>query len=185
MAWKGESRRHSLARKGVRTAKGCPQKKMVARGNEDDDRREYINRQVAEFQRDFCPYGYLDIEQALLHLEAYGHGIGYLFEALEEFVESTGTDRNDVDITWIAYDSILQEIRQKIDSEIGFDIMNDADYYAYGNYMATSYDWSSEDQEALKSAIKNADMESKHNLLSDDDVVTWLSEVDIDIKELS
>ena len=31
MGWKGESRRHSLARKGIKTAKGCPSK---AKGNE-------------------------------------------------------------------------------------------------------------------------------------------------------
>ena len=188
MAWKGESRRHSLARKGIKTnidkERRIDVSNFVARGN-DDEHREYIRREVAEFQREFCPYGYLDIEQAILHAEEYGFNARDLQEWLDDFVSETGIDRNDVDITALAYENILQHIRNKIDSEIGFDIMNDADFYTAGNYMATTYDWSSGDQEALIEAIKDADPESRHDLLSDDDIVTWLSEVDIDIKELN
>ena len=188
MGWKGESRRHSLSRKGIKTnidkTKRLSVGNFVARGSRTpDEHKEYIQREIKDFQRDFCPYGYLDIEQAILHLDAYGKNSTDLQEMLDEFVEGTGIDRNDVDITAIAYDGILQEIRNEIDSEIGFDIMNDAGYYTYGNYMATSYDHSSGDEESLVEAIKDADVDSRNNLLSNDNVVTWLGEVDIDVKQ--
>ncbi|MCK4545414.1 hypothetical protein KAU43_07735 [candidate division WOR-3 bacterium] len=188
MGWKGESRRHSLSRKGIKTNINRNQRlavnNFVARGSQTpEEREEYIRREIRDFQSGYCPYGYLDIQQAILHLDDYGKNSTDLQEMLDEYVEGTGSDRNDVDITAIAYDGILQEIRNEIDSEISFDIMNDAGYYTAGNFMATSYDYSQADQDALIEAIKDADVDSRNNLLSDANVETWLGEVDIDVKQ--
>ena len=181
VGWRRESHRHRMAGMGIKTS---PSKVKMNKMKASGERDEYIDREVKNFQRDFCPYGYLDIQQAILHFDAYGKNSEDLIEAVEEFVNNTETDRGGIDITWLAYEEILQDIRNKIDSRINFDIMNDAEFYTYGNYMATSYDYSEDDIDSLKKAIRNADKKSRNDLLSDEDIVTWLSEVDIDIKEL-
>ena len=182
--WHGEPKRHMMSRYGYKTV--LPDGRRLHMGNfvaSGEFDKEYIEREIKNFQRDFCPYGYLDIQQAILHMDAYGKNSEDLIEALNEFVNDTGMDRNDIDITALAYDEILQDIRNEIDSEIDFDIQNDADFYTAGNYMATTYDWSRNDIENLTNAIKSADKKSRDNLLSNDNIRTWLFEVDIDINE--
>ena len=181
--WHGQSRRHSLARKGIKTANVPLRQQLVARGMNEEQYREYIRREIEDFQRSYCPYGYLDIEQAILHADAYGYKSTDLQEWLDQFFDDVGMDRNDVDITALAYEEVLQIVRGIIDNEIGFDIMNDGDFYTYGNYMASSYDYSQEGYDALIDAIKNADPESREELLSNDKVTQWLYEVDINVKE--
>jgi len=141
---------------------------------EEHDRQ--IKYMIENFQAECCPYGYMDIQAAMEIFKDFNKTSCDLIEAIDEYIYSCEGDRNALDITALAYDTILQEIRNKIDTLIGFDLMNDANFYAYGNYMCSSFDYSTDDIELLTKAIKEASPEARTELLNDNDVLTWLDQ---------
>ena len=145
--------------------------------------KELENR-IRTFQMDMCPFGYRDISAGLNILRDFGMDNNDLLERLEDWIEECGVKVNDVDITYLAYDMILQEVRNTIDSTIDFDIQNDVYFEIYGNFMCTEFTYSEEDKEALVKAIKEADVNDRDELLIDKNVITWLEYIEIDVKDL-
>ena len=142
---------------------------------------ENLEREIGEFREAFCPYGYLDIKMAVEAALASGYDGNWAFEQIERFSEECCTKIADIDPCYVVMDAIIQEARNEIDRLTGFDIMNDASFEVYGNYMCSGYDWKSEDIGALKEVLKEYEISSGD--LSDA-AIYWLGMVEVDLGEL-
>lgn len=109
-------------------------------GVEDEDLKRKIAEGITSFQSMCCPFGYLDVEMAISCFQEIGLTADDLFEALEEYMDSTDIKMKDCDIGYIAKDHILQMIRNDIIEILDFDICNDSNYYTYANYMDSQWD---------------------------------------------
>ena len=153
--------------------------------------KEEIEKQVNSFIANLNPFGWLDIKAAIeiLRNMNYINPDDVLTEALENWKDSTGiNDNSKIDITYLAYDWINQEVRNLISQYLNFDIQNDADFEVHGNYMCSSFDFSDEDKEKLIQVLKKEYKEDKDNLdncLSDENgkVGLWLEYNGIDFLE--
>jgi len=113
---------------------------------------EQLNNEVETFCSNVVPFGYRDIEAGIKILDEMGYSnpSNVLVEALEHWQESTDIkDLNKIDITCLAYDWIIQEVRNLIDQYLGFDIQNDAYFEVHPNYMCSCFDFSEEDKQKL------------------------------------
>ena len=113
-----------------------------------------IVREYDNFCSALIPFGSLDIRTAVnVALEVEEDG-DWVAECVQEFIESTDSPFNSVDVVCCVYDAILQEARNEIDNLIDFDFCNDdAEIYTCGNYMATSYDWSDDAPTKIKDKL--------------------------------
>jgi hypothetical protein len=120
-------------------------------------------RIISDFQRNFCPFGYGDIERALEIVEesklSQGSLADYLFELVENYKNDYGyEDYTDIDPVAVVYDYILQTARGEIEEKTGFDLENDSiartSIYVAGNYLATNYDRSEDAVEELRELLK-------------------------------
>lgn len=149
---------------------------------EETERKE-IESNIRDFYSQVVSYGYLDIKRAIEVFLECGLNGDELGEAVLRFSEDTETPLKDIDVCYIAYDYILQESRNKLDSVLGFDFLNEGggtSIYVYGNYMCTSYD----DYEGLKRELKERFKSlSKDDIqeLREDKVLSWfLNEIDFE-----
>jgi len=147
--------------------------------------QERISREIADFNANILPYGYLDVKAGIEHFLRYDKTGDDLAEAVEQFSEDTNTPLKDIDVTYIAYDSVLQEARNEINDLIGFDICNDANFYTYGNYCCTSYDNSEQDKEKLIEAIAEAEQGKREELLNSEMIMKFLEDIDISQEDIS
>jgi hypothetical protein len=132
-------------------------KKKIVKENESKEsverkrviQEEVNQRMVDDFQIQFCPYGYSDIETALNVIEeseiSDTYPPDFLYEEIKRYKDETGTeDLTDIDPVALMYDLILQTARGEITEKTGFDLENDSiastSIYVAGNYLATSYD---------------------------------------------
>ncbi len=115
---------------------------------------EQINRNHDDFTNYLIPFGSADIRRAIeVALEVDEDG-DWVAKQVEEFTEDTGLNIKDCDPVGCVYDTILQEARNEIDNLTDFDFCNDgADVYTYGNFCATSYDWSDDAPEKIKDKL--------------------------------
>jgi len=142
-------------------------------------------QEIANFNANILPYGYLDVKAGINHFLRYGKTGYELAEAVEQFNEETNTPLKDVDVTYVAYDVVLQEIRNEISDLIGFDICNDANFYTYGNYCCSSYDYTEQDKEKLITAIAETTQEQREELLNSEKVSKFLDDVEISQEDIS
>jgi len=139
---------------------------------------ETIALRVKEFQESCCPFGYLDIKAAISFLGEYGYDADTLMEQVEEYTEQTDVKFNDVDICGVAYNYIMQNVREKIKNIIGFDIQNDAYFEVSSNYMCTSFDVGEEDKDKLAAAIKKAGQDKLKELVEDEEIKQFFEEIE-------
>jgi len=72
-----------------------------------------------------------------------------LFEIIDDFRENCGeSDFSKIDPVYSVLEYILQKARNRIEEVTGYDFMNDflgngTEVYTHGNYMCSSYDYSS------------------------------------------
>lgn len=102
-------------------------------------------------------WGYRDIEHAIEAYKEAGKDEIALADDVKAWAEDTGTKLDDVDVCYVAYDSLYQEARTDIERETGKDICNDAPYdgvSVYGNYMCTGLDAKEGDSRALIDLIE-------------------------------
>lgn len=150
-----------------------------------NEEKQQIEREIADFNANILSYGYSDIKAGVEHFLRYGK-TGYdLAEAVEQFCEDTATPLKDVDVAYVSYDVVLQEIRNEISDLISFDICNDANFYAYGNFCCSSYDYTEQDKEALISAIAEAEQETREEFLNNDKIKKFLEDVEISQEDIS
>lgn len=140
----------------------------------------YLNT-TSELQRYFCPFGYLDLERAC----AIGNIIWYseyqLFEVIDNFKEDLGfKDYENIDPVYCILEHILQMARNKIEELTGYDFIDNLSYgnveiYVHWNFMCSSYDYSEEAIEELRSKVKP----QLHRLLEDNLCKYFLNEISI------
>ena len=164
-----------------------------------EEAAKIIKNNEADFYREACAMGSLDVQEAILHFFDYGKNGCELAEALADYCDSIGIyDYSKIDITHVAYVTILQEVRNDILNIIGFDICNDADFYiagnvcngadfyTAGNYCATAYVFSDEDVIKLQKALKESGKTKIEKLLSIANVKKFLcEEIPIDTRSLT
>ncbi|WP_316799706.1 hypothetical protein [Pedobacter frigidisoli] len=110
---------------------------------------DHHDSEVLNFKEAFCPFGYLDINMAVIQALAAGFDGAWAFDQVEIFCDECGAKMKDVDPCFIVMDSIFQHARNEIDEISGFDICNDADFFVYGNFMCSSFEGTDEDKEKL------------------------------------
>lgn len=109
--------------------------------------------QINNAMSDFCPFGYLDIKSAVNAALQAGKDSNYVYECCNEFIDSCGGKMEDLDPVYCVYDAILQEARNEIDTICNFDLMNDANFDTYGNFMCTAYNYDDSDKDLLINAL--------------------------------
>ena len=146
------------------------------------------DEQIKEFHSSLSGYGYADVETAIEKFDEVKLLASELADAVREFADSTGTELDKIDVCYVAFDHILQMARNKISEIIDFDIANDiiggTEFYTYGNYMCTSFDYSKEATDQLEEKLRDASPEEIEELLEDNFVKVLLQDVKIDIKEI-
>jgi hypothetical protein len=135
------------------------------------------------FASSITDFGSGDIATAVEKFQEVGLSGSELADAVREFSDDTGTDLNDVDVVFVAYDHILQNARNEISSVLDFDIVNDieggTEFYVAGNFMATSYDYSQEAVDQLRDVLKKASKSDLQMLSENIFVKSFLSDVDV------
>jgi len=152
-----------------------------------DDEKEQdriAELETQSFYRRLMPYGSADVRAAIDFFIDAGLDGDDLADQVNEFSEDTGTKIAEVDICYVAYDHILQMARNKISEVLGYDFQNDletgTEFYTYGNFMCTTYDYSEEARKDLTERLEAATDEQKDELRDDKFVVCFLRRVDID-----
>jgi len=141
-----------------------------------------LEKEIEDFRAGFCPYGYLDIQKAVVEALEAGKDGDWAFGQLEEFAQSCDMKITELDPCHVVMDSILQTARNEIEEITGFDLQNDAGFYTAGNFCTTTYDWATRDQETLVEALR-ANPDAIANL--SDTTKYWLSQVEIDFDSLT
>jgi len=162
-------------------AEELKQKKLAEERHE-----QRIDREISSFNRSITDFGSGDIAEAVEKGDELGLSGDEVADIARDFADETGTDLQDVDVVAQVYDHELQMARNKIDSVLGFDIVNDVsgtEFYTAGNFLATSFDYSTEAHDELEKKIKEASKEEKEQLMQDIFVKVFLEDVDIDIED--
>ena len=145
--------------------------------------KETIDREYDDFTSGITDYGSADIATAVEKFKEVGLGGRELADRVREWSDETETPIGDVDVVYVAYDYILQNARNEIDSVLGFDISNDieggTEFYVAGNYMATSYDYSTEAVDQLRGVLKKASKSDLKKLSENVFVRSFLNDVDV------
>ena len=141
-----------------------------------------IKEGIKDFYSSVCSYGYLDIKHAISVFIEVGKSGDELSEEVLNFSEDTETKLKDIDVCYIAYDTILQEARGKIEEVLGFDFLNEGDgtdIYTYGNYMCSSYDRTEDLKDYILKKLEKATDEQKAELKGDKVTDWFLSEIEV------
>lgn len=124
-----------------------------------------LSKQIQNFQSNFCPYGYLDIERCVNIANQVEENEDWVFGIIEEFKDSIcAEDYLNIDPVYCVYDSILQTARNEIEELTNVDILNDFENSLdciYSNYLDTSYNASQDAVEELKKLLKKHKIKTK------------------------
>ncbi len=116
------------------------------------------DQKIDAIYKAFAPeWGYLDLKSALATAESAGFGNEWIVEQIEEYMHSTGTNREDIDVCAVVYDALYQDARADIENHTGEDICNDEPYTSiqiFSNYLDTQIDGKTEDMQKLADLIK-------------------------------
>lgn len=146
-----------------------------------------INREIGSFNSSITDFGSGDIASAVEKGDEIGLSGSEVADLSREFADDTRTDLSDVDPVATVYEHELQMARNKIDSVLDYDFINDfegdgTEIYTAGNFLATSFDYSQDAHDQLEKKIKDAKPEQKKELMDDIFVKVFLEDVDIDIE---
>ncbi len=146
-----------------------------------------IDNEISQFHQSITDFGSGDIASAVEKGDEIGLSGSEVADLAREFSDDTETKLEDVDPVATVYEHELQMARNKIDSVIGYDFLNDfegsgTEIYTAGNFLATSFDYSTEAHDDLEKRVKGATPEQKKELLDDIFVKVFLEDVDIDIE---
>lgn len=121
----------------------------------DDDR--------VAFYREIVPYGYMDIDAAIRAAKEASKDAKWAAEQVTRYADECDTKIEDIDPVGVVYESILQEARNEIDEQAGYDLCNDAKartgIYTAGNYCCTNYDYSEDAIEELCEKLVEKEVE--------------------------
>lgn len=129
-------------------------------------KNEYLNTKATEQMvsnaiHDFCPFGYLAMQAAVNAAIQAGKDSSFVYECVSEFSESCDAPIDKFDPVYCVMDTILQEARTEIENLTGHDFCNDSigtEPYTAGNFMCTSYDYSSTAREQIIEKLAENDI---------------------------
>lgn len=134
-----------------------------------------------DFYSSLSGWGYMDVERAIEVYREAGLNVDELSSEILEFSYSCGVGLDKIDPVYVAYDSILQKVRNKIDDLIGFDFLNDgAEIDTISNFMCTSYDYSEENRNKLKEKLEGMNEEQKEEMRNDKVVMWFLGQIELE-----
>ena len=114
-----------------------------------------------------------------------------IFDIIEDDRECMGYGQieafDQMDPVYCVLDHILQMARNEIDDVLGYDFQNDfrgdTEFYTYGNFMCSGYDWSEAAKDDLTNRLDEASSEQLRQLRDNKFVAYFLKQVEIDISE--
>jgi len=154
---------------------------------EEERQERRIDFEINSFNQSMTDFGSGDIASAVEKGDELGLSGSEVADLAREFADETGTSLSDIDPVATVYEHELQMARNKIDSVIGYDFLNDfegdgTEIYTAGNFLATSFDYGQEAHDDLEKRIQNATPEKKKELIDDIFVKVFLEDLDIDIQ---
>jgi ABC-type oligopeptide transport system substrate-binding subunit len=140
-----------------------------------------INEEIKDFYSSVCFFGYLDVESAVKTFLDAGKDGDDLAKEVLKFAEDNEADLKDVDVCGVAYETLLQEARNKISEVLNFDFINDRNFniYTSSNYIGTSYDDTETLQEELTTRLEEATEEERSEILDDEATNWFLKEIEV------
>lgn len=122
------------------------------------------------------PYGNNDIARANEIINEAGLIDTDVAAFIRDFAIDCDTNIFEIDIVAAIYEFILQNVRTAIEEKTGIDILNTEGYeiYVAGNYLATSYDSSTENGQRVEKLIRDNFDLSKNFVESDFDGLSQL-----------
>lgn len=153
--------------------------------NEKEKQKEKeLEIEIGDFTAGIMPYGSSDIRSAISTLIEYGveNAGDNLVELVEGYVDVTDVNLNDVDVCYVALEHILQTVRNHIDDYLKFDIVNDAGFDTYSNFLDSQFDYSDNDKKKLQKELDKASEETLIRLLDEEFVADWLEDIGITCK---
>lgn len=122
------------------------------------------------------PYGSSDIATANEIIDAAGLNDSDVATYIQEFCSDCGMDMAKIDVVACVYEFILNNVRTLIEEKTQIDILNDEKYTisVAGNYLATSYDSSSENGQHVEKLIRDNFDLTKNEIESDFEGVSQL-----------
>lgn len=126
------------------------------------------------------PFGWLDIREALRFGRKFNLDANKIIDLAEQFSKDCGIPFEELDIVYIVYEHVLQDARDRIYKATGYDFINDchSEISTYGNFMATTYDYTEEARERLIAELAALDREKIGELL-DSYLLRFLEYIDI------
>jgi len=154
--------------------------RKVTKEDEDFEYRQFSTILL----NDVTNWGFGDIGTATDKALSVNLDAKELAEIVESFHEDTETEYENIDVVAVLYDHILQNARNKIDSVLKYDFLNDfsgdgTEFYVAGNFMATTYDYSQSAHDELKEKIMNANQMQLKELSNDVFVRSFLTDVEV------
>ena len=142
---------------------------------------EMLYFETERLMRLCCPYGSLDVSEAVRFGIEFGYDADKIMELAEQYSRATGLAMEELDIVYIVYEHVLQEARNKIYQATGYDFINDSpggEIYTYGNCMATTYDYTEEARERLIAELAGLTLAEREELL-DEALILFLEYIGI------
>jgi len=154
--------------------------------DEKEKRDNEIKWGIERFQQLINPFGSSDVRAAIAELTDAGikDPGNELSDILDSFMEETGIPMDDVDITAIAFEHLLQKAREEFDDIASIDIVDDHDFSVVGNYMCSSVDYTSEGMETLMIELSKLDTETLDKLFANDFTTWFFDSVEITREEI-
>jgi len=143
-------------------------------------RDEKLERQYDYFLQGMNNFGTGDIASAVNKADEVNIGGKELSDLVREFSDDTETPLEDVDINAVLYEHILSPASGMIETATGYN-PQDEGFYVAGNFMATSYDYSTQNQDDLQEAINKLSDNDKKRLNENKWVHNFLEDVDVTI----
>ncbi len=138
-----------------------------------------------------CNFGYSDLKKTVDVLGRYKIPMHDFSDYVEEFMDDVGVNLvnngQPLDVCALAHEYVLGEARNKIERQIGLDIMNDSDYSVYGDYCGSLFDYTENGKQRLIEEICCADEEDRDALLNSHLIKMFFDDVDIldDVRDCS
>lgn len=146
----------------------------------EEKRKERTDYQYDQFLQQVTDYGSGDISHAIDKADEVGIGGKELSDLVREFSDETEVELQDVDINAVLYEHIMGIADGLIETATGFRPVDEG-FYVAGNYLATTYDYTTEAQEGLQEAINKLDKSEKNRLKENRFSRSFLEDVDIEI----
>jgi hypothetical protein len=143
-------------------------------GNSNDR----LDNEIESFYHHITPYGIFDISKAVETAIACGYDGKWVAEQVEQFSEDNDTNMKDIDVVYVVYDALFQEVKSDIEKLTNIDICNDLDeeISIYGDYMCTTFNYTDGAFNEIKEVL------NKINKDDFTDVMNWFAN-EIDYKK--